>query len=108
MARNESYKDLELVAAIVHGSDPPEAVLQRLVHLLMPLAVPDHLLLLRKVLALAHGHSAVEVFPIVHVLARNEAALKTRAEALEVSGVVGHPLLPRHHAHSLGGKHVRW
>ena len=100
--------NLELIAAVVHRSDPAEAVFQSLVHLLVPLAVSDHLLLLRKVLALAHGHSAVEVFPIVHVLARNEAALKTRAEALEVSGVVGHPLLPRHHAHSLGGKHVRW
>ena len=64
----------ELVAAVVHGGDPAEAVLERLVHLLVPLAVPDHLLLLGEVLPLAHGHGAVEVLPIVHIFARVEAA----------------------------------
>ena len=100
--------NLELIAAIIHGSDPAEAVLQSLVHLLVPLAVPDHLLLLGKVLALAHWHRAVEVLPVVHVLAGDEAALEARSKALEVAGVVGHPLLAGHHAHPLGGQHVRW
>ncbi len=36
----------ELVGAVVHGSDSAEAVLVRLLHLLMPLGVADHLLLL--------------------------------------------------------------
>ncbi len=44
--------------------DVPEPILERLVHLLMPLAVPDHLLLLGKVLPLAHRHRAVEVLSI--------------------------------------------
>lgn len=100
--------NLELIAAVIHGSDPAEAVLQSLVHLLVPLAVPDHLLLLGKVLALAHWHRAVEVLPVVHVLAGDEAALEARSKALEVAGVVGHPLLAGHHAHPLGGQHVRW
>ena len=100
--------NLELIAAVVHGSDSAEAVLQRLVHLLVPLAVPDHLLLLGKVLALAHWHRAVEVLPVVHVLAGDEAALEARSKALEVAGVVGDPLLARHHAHPLGSQHVRW
>ena len=103
-----SYVNLELITAVIHGSHSAEAVLQSLVHLLVPLAVPDHLLLLRKILALAHRHRAVEVLAVVHVFAGNEAALETRAKALEVAGVVGHPLLAGHHADSLGSQHVRW
>ena len=103
-----SYVNLELITAVIHGSHSAEAVLQSLVHLLVPLAVPDHLLLLGKVLALAHWHRAVEVLPVVHVLAGDEAALEARSKALEVAGVVGHPLLAGHHAHPLGGQHVRW
>ena len=99
--------NLELITAVIHGSHSAEAVLQSLVHLLVPLAVPDHLLLLGKVLPLAHRHRAVEVLPVVHVLAGDEAALEARTEALEVAGVVGHPLLAGHHADSLGSQHVR-
>ena len=52
----------------------------------MPLAVPDHLLLLGEVLALAHGHGAVEVFPVVHVLASHKSTLKARPKPLEIPG----------------------
>ena len=83
-----SYVNLELITAVIHGSHSAEAVLQSLVHLLVPLAVPDHLLLLRKVLALAHGDRAVEMFPVVHVFTPREAALQAGAEPLEVAGVV--------------------
>jgi hypothetical protein len=38
----------ELVGTVIGGGDPAEAVLECLVHLLMPLGVPDHLLLLGK------------------------------------------------------------
>ena len=97
---------LELVAAVVHGRHPPEAVLQRFVHFLVPLAVTDHLLLLGEVLAVAHGHGAVEVLPVVHVLACRKAALEAGAEPLEVPGVVCHLVLAGHHAHSLCGQDV--
>ena len=65
----------ELVTAVVHRGDPSEPVLQGLVHLLVPLAVSDHLLLLGEILPLAHGDSAVEVFTIVHVFAASKATL---------------------------------
>ena len=100
----------ELVAAVVHRGDPSEPVLQGLVHLLVPLAVSDHLLLLGEVLALAHGDGAVEMFPVVHVFTPREAALQAGAEPLEVAGVVrGHHRLPRDQAvDPLGGQEMGW
>jgi hypothetical protein len=53
-----------VIIIIMMTSDIPEPILERLIHLLMPLAVPDHLLLLGKVLPLAHRHRAVEVLSI--------------------------------------------
>ena len=89
----------ELVTAVVHRGHPSEPVLQGLVHLLVPLAVADHLLLLGEVLALAHGDRAVEMFPVVHVLAPREPALQAGAEPLEVAGVVRrHHRLPGYEA----------
>ena len=84
--RFRSSRNLELVATVVHGGHPAEAVLEGLVHLLVPLAVSDHLLLLCKVLALAHWHGAVEVFPVVHVLASHKSTLKARPKPLEIPG----------------------
>ena len=100
----------ELVTAVVHRSDPSEPVLQGLVHLLVPLAVSDHLLLLGEVLPLAHGDRAVEMFPVVHVFTPGEAALQAGAEPLEVAGVVGGDQgLPGDQAvHPLGGQEVGW
>ena len=100
----------ELVTAVVHRSDPSEPVLQGLVHLLVPLAVSDHLLLLGEVLPLAHGDGAVEMFPVVHVFTPREAALQAGAEPLEVAGVVRrHQRLPGDEAvHPLGGQEVGW
>ena len=66
----------ELVTAVVHGGHSPEAVLESLVHLLMPLAVANHFFLLCKIFSLAHGHSAVEVLAIIHVFAGIEATFK--------------------------------
>ena len=105
-----SYVNLELITAVIHGSHSAEAVLQSLVHLLVPLAVPDHLLLLGEVLALAHGDGAVEMFPVVHVFTPREAALQAGAEPLEVAGVVrGHHRLPRDQAvDPLGGQEMGW
>ena len=40
-------------------------------------------------LVFAHGNGAMEVFPVVHVLAVETAALHGRPEPLEVPGVVG-------------------
>ena len=76
----------------------------------MPLAVPDHLLLLGEVLPLAHGDRAVEMFPVVHVFTSGEAALQAGAEPLEVAGVVGGDQgLPGDQAvHPLGGQEVGW
>ena len=123
----------ELVGTVIHGGDPPEPVLEGLVHLLVPLAVSDHLLLLCENLAhegrglalahipevvqgvvplhllLAHGHGAVKVLPVVHVLAVQAPALQAAAEALEVPRVVGGSLGgARQQAHSLGSQDVRW
>ena len=66
----------ELVTAVIHRGHSPKAVLKGLVHLLMPLAVPNHFFLLRKIFAFAHGHSAVEVLTIVHIFAGIEATFK--------------------------------
>ena len=98
----------ELVTAVVHRGDPSEPVLQGLVHLLVPLAVPDHLLLLGEVLPLAHGDGAVEMFPVVEVFTPGEAALQAGAEPLEVAGVVRrHQRLPGDEAvDPLGGQEV--
>ena len=38
----------EVVRAVVRGGDSTESVLERFLHLLVPLRVPDHLLLLSK------------------------------------------------------------
>ena len=95
----------ELVTAVVHGSDPSEAVLESLVHLLVPLAVSDHFLLLGEIFPLAHGDCAVKVFPIVHVFAPGKAALEAGGEPLEVPRVVRrHYRLARNEpVHPLGG-----
>jgi hypothetical protein len=53
-----------MMIIIMMTGDIPEPILERLIHLLMPLAVPNHLLLLGKVLPLAHRHRAVEVLSI--------------------------------------------
>ena len=66
----------ELVTAVIHRGHSPEAILEGLVHLLVPLAVSDHFFLLGKIFALAHGHRAVEVLTIVHIFAGIEATFK--------------------------------
>jgi hypothetical protein len=53
-----------MMIIIMMTDDVPEPILECLIHLLVPLAVPDHLLLLGKVLPLAHRHRAVEVLSI--------------------------------------------
>jgi hypothetical protein len=58
-----SNGDLVIIIIMLTG-DIPEPILKCLIHLLMPLAVPNHLLLLGKVLPLAHRHRAVEVLSI--------------------------------------------
>ena len=65
----------ELVHAVVGGGDPPEAVLVGLVHLLVPLRVAYHLLLLGKHFGLTHRHSAVKMLSVIHVFAVIRTAL---------------------------------
>ena len=78
----------ELIGAVVGGGDASEAVLVGLIHLLMPLRVANHLLLLGKHLRLTHGHRAVEMLTVVHVFAVVGATLQAGAESAEVPGVV--------------------
>ena len=59
----------ELVGAVVGGGDATEAVLIGLIHLLMPLRVADHLLLLGKHLGLTHRHRVMKMLSVVHVFA---------------------------------------
>ena len=59
----------ELVTAVIHRGHSPEAILEGLVHLLVPLAVSDHFFLLGKIFALAHRHSTVKMLTIVHFFA---------------------------------------
>ncbi len=65
----------ELVAAVVGGGDPPEAVLVGLIHLLMPLRVAYHLLLFGKHLGFTHRHRTVKMLSVVHVFAVIGSAL---------------------------------
>lgn len=65
----------ELVAAVVGGGDPPEAVLVGLIHLLMPLRMAYHLLLFGKHLGFTHRHRAVKMLSVVHVFAVIGSAL---------------------------------
>lgn len=74
------------VGAVVHGGVPHEAVLQGLVALLVPLEVSYHLLLLDEHPGVAV--QAVEVLPVVEVLAVGVATLDGAAEALHVARVV--------------------
>ena len=57
----------KLVTAVIHWCHSPEPILESFIHLLVPLAVPDHFFLLCKIFALAHGHRAVKMFTIVHI-----------------------------------------
>lgn len=74
------------VGAVVQRAVPHEAVLQGLVPLLVPLEVPDHLLLLDENARVAV--KAVEVFSVVEVLAVGAAAFQRRRELLHVLGVI--------------------
>lgn len=74
------------IRAIVQRAVPHEAVLEAFVALLVPLKVPDHLLLLEE-----HARvtvETVEVLPVVEVLAVRAAALDARRELLDVFRVV--------------------
>lgn len=95
----------ELVGTVVGGGNPPEAVFVGFIHLLMPLGVSDHLLLLGKHLRLTHGHSAVKMFAVVHVFAVIRAAFQTRAESTKVSSVVSRGLgATRQHSGTLSSQ----
>lgn len=74
------------IRTIVQRTVPHETVLEALVALLVPLEVPDHLLLLEE-----HARitvQTVEVLPVVEILAVRAAALDARRELLNVFGVV--------------------
>ena len=93
----------ELVGAVVGGGDSTEAVLVGLIHLLMPLRVANHLLLLGKHLRLTHGHRAMEMLTVVHVFAVVGTALQARAESTKVPSIVSWRLgTARQHSGSLG------
>lgn len=74
------------IRAIVQRAVPHETVLEALVALLVPLEVPDHLLLLEEHARIAV--QTVEVLPVVQILAVRAAALDARRELLDVFGVV--------------------
>lgn len=78
------------LGAVVGGRVAHEAVLERLVALLVPLEVADHLLLLHEYPPAAL--QAVEVLPAAQVLAVRAAALLPAAEAANVTRVVDHRL----------------
>lgn len=74
------------IRAIIQRTVPHETVLQALVAFLVPLEVPDHLLLLQK-----HPRvtvQTVEVLPVVEILAVRATALDARRELLHVLRVV--------------------
>lgn len=74
------------IRAIVQRAVPHETVLQTFVAFLVPLEVPDHLLLLQK-----HSRvtvQTVEVLPVVEIFAVRAPALDARRELLHVLGVV--------------------
>lgn len=74
------------IRAIVQRAVPHETVLQALVAFLVPLEVPDHLLLLQK-----HSRvtvQAVEVLPVVEIFTVRAPALDARRELLHVLRVV--------------------
>jgi len=99
----------KLVGAIIRRSDSSEAVFISFIHLLMPLGVPDHLLLLGKHFGLAHGHRAVEMLTIVHVFAVERPAFQTRAESAEIASVIRAGFrTPRQHTGPLGSQDMRW
>ena len=59
----------KLVTAVIHWCHSSEAILESFIHLLVPLAVPDHFFLLCKIFALAHWYRTVKMFTIVHIFA---------------------------------------
>lgn len=74
------------IRAIVQRAVPHETVLEALIAFLVPLEVPDHLLLLQK-----HPRvtvQAVEVLPVVEILAVGAPALDARRKLLDVLRVV--------------------
>ena len=98
----------ELVGAIVGGGDATEAVLIGLIHLLMPLRVSDHLLLLGKHFGFAHGHGAMEMLAVVHVFAIIRTTFQAGAEPTKVSGVIRRRLgTARQNTGSLSRQDVR-
>ena len=78
----------KLIGTIIGRGDTSEAIFISFIHLLMPLRVSDHLLLLGKHFGFAHGHGAMEMLAVVHVFAIIRTTFQAGAESAKVSGVI--------------------
>ena len=99
----------KLITAIIHWCHSSEAILEGLVHLLVPFTMSDHFFLLCEIFALAHGDCTVKMLTIVHVFAGIKPTFKARPESLEISCIVScdNGLTRDQAMHSLGHQQMR-